>query len=336
MLAGIIAGAVVAAGAGGLGVFGQALFDFALNPNSKISIFKQQHGKTNAGGVDTFAFRGDPQREQAYEWFQTARQDIEIVPFDGGVLHGWWLAADDANICVAANKRSLQASNDVCGRRMAVLCHGYAGQPSDLCLEAYMAHNMGISVLMPAARGFERNSDRYVTMGWHDATDLLTWLDLMITADPQARIAIYGISMGGSEVMMASGLDLPQNVHCIIEDCGYTSVWDQFVIQIQQTLHLPPVPLLNAGSAVCRVRAGFGLKQASAVERLKHAQVPMLFIHGTSDTFVPYEMLDRVFDACASKVKEKLPIEGARHALSSRKDPERYYGTIGNFLERYL
>lgn len=335
MIAGIV-GAVALAGAGALGAAGLALFDFALNPRSRISIFRRRRGSTNAGGVNTAAFRGDDRRARAYEWFELAKQDVAITPFDGGELHGWWLPAEGAGITVSSDGRSLVASGGSEGRRMAVLCHGYDGQPSDLCLEAHLAHQAGLSVLLPAARGFERNADRFVTMGWHDATDLLTWLDLLVAVDPGSRIALYGISMGGGEVMMASGLPLPAQVRCIVEDCGYTSVWDQFVVQIQQTLHLPPVPLLNAGSAVCRLRAGFGLKEASAVERLRKASVPMLFIHGTSDTFVPFSMLDEVYEACGSACKEKLAIEGARHALSSRKDPSAYYGAIADFLGRYL
>lgn len=55
------------------------------------------------------------------------------------------------------------------------------------------------------------------------------------------------------------------------------------------------------------VRAGYDFHKASSVEQLKHATVPMLFIHGDQDTFVPYSMLDQNYDACASKVKQKPP-----------------------------
>lgn len=332
-----VLGALAAAGAGAAGITGNALFDFALNPRAKHSILARlQAGQAEGFEQDELAC--DPRRADARAWFEAAKQSIQVPAFDGGMLQGWLLPAGDVH---AAGEGRALAANDGStgeerGRIFGILCHGYSGRPSDLCIEAQMAHAFGINVIMPAARGHERNGDRYISMGWHDARDLLAWIDLVRAFDPAARIALYGVSMGGAEVMMASGLDLPSNVRCIVEDCGYTSVWDEFAVQIDMQLHLPAVPLLNAASATCRARAGYGFKEASAVQRLRHAQVPMLFIHGTEDVFVPFWMLDQVFYACASPDKERLAIEGAGHGLSSTVNPDQYWGTVGAFLQRHL
>ena len=87
---------------------------------------------------------------------------------------------------------------------------------------------------------------------------------------------------------------------------------------------------------MCNVRAGYDFHKASSVEQLKHATVPMLFIHGDKDTFVPYSMLDQNYDACASKVKQKLTIHGATHAKSAQADPELYWNTVNDFLDEYF
>lgn len=94
---------------------------------------------------------------------------------------------------------------------------------------------------------------------------------------------------------------------CIIEDCGYTSVWDEFSLQLKDVFGLPSFPLLDVANLVCNVRAGYDFHKASSAEQLKRATVPMLFIHGDQDTFVPYSMLDQNYDACASKVKQSSP-----------------------------
>ena len=60
----------------------------------------------------------------------------------------------------------------------------------------------------------------------------------------------------------------------------------------------------------------------------------MLFIHGDQDTFVPYDMLDQNYDACASKVKQKLTIHGATHAKGAQVDPEPSLNTVYDFLHR--
>lgn len=330
-------GVLAAAGVGAAGVTGSALFDFALNPRSERSVMARLRAG-EAEGLDSEAAASDPRRFEARRWFEESKQGVQIEASDGGSLRGWLLPVE--GIRASDDGRALEsldgATGEPRGRVFGILCHGYSGRPSDLCIEAQIAHSFGITVLAPAARGHERNDDRYVTMGWRDANDLLGWIDLIRAFDPAARIALYGVSMGGAEVMMASGLALPPNVRCIVEDCGYTSVWDEFSVQIGMQLKLPAVPLLNAASAVCRARAGYGFKEASAERRLRRAAVPMLFIHGSEDRFVPFWMLDRLYDACASPVKEKLIIEGAGHGLSSTVDPDRYWGAVGSFLQRYL
>lgn len=133
-----------------------------------------------------------------------------------------------------------------------------------------------------------------------------------------------------------AGESLPTNVKCIIEDCGYTSVWDEFSLQLKDVFGLPSFPLLDVANLVCNVRAGYDFHEASSVEQLKRATVPMLFIHGDQDTFVPYSMLDQNYDACASKVKQKLTVHGAAHAKSAQVDPELYWNTVNGFLDEYF
>lgn len=341
----LIAGGLAAAGAGALSVAGNALFDIALNPQAKNSALRYL-GADLSGSSDVPPSDGTP-RGNARAWFAEARQSIALPAPDGGELLGWYVLAPGASL---APGRALGAEGNPSApsagfpdahieggaHRYAVLCHGYAGSPADMALEAQLACGQGVSVLVPAARGHERNVGRYVGMGWLDARDLLGWAGLIALLDPQARIALFGVSMGGAEVMMASGLELPPHVRCIVEDCGFTSVWDEFSLQLRQLIHVPPTPFLAAADAVCRARAGYGFKEASAVRQLARARVPMLFVHGSEDLFVPFWMLDKVFDACASPVKERLVIEGAHHANSADTDPDRYWGTVGAFLARHL
>ena len=94
--------------------------------------------------------------------------------------------------------------------------------------------------------------------------------------------------------------------------------------------------MLNAASLVCQIRAGYSFEEASSVEQLKKATLPMLFIHGEEDDFVPYSMLQPVYDACASQEKELLSGPGAGHAESASTDPELYWGTITAFLEKHF
>ena len=117
-------------------------------------------------------------------------------------------------------------------------------------------------------------------------------------------------------------------------------MWDEARHLAGSCLGLPGGPAgaaaLAAADAVVRARAGFGLREASALRQVRSARVPMLLIHGTADDFVPFRMLDELYEACASPEKECLAVEGAGHAGSVLADPARYWGAVDAFIARHL
>lgn len=60
-------------------------------------------------------------------------------------------------------------------------------------------------------------------------------------------------------------------------------------------------------------KAGYRFEDASCVKALRHATIPMMFIHGGADTFVNPKYLDINYNACASIDREKLLIPGVDH-----------------------
>ena len=146
---------------------------------------------------------------------------------------------------------------------------------------------------------------------------------------------LFGISMGGATVMMTAGEDLPGNVKAVIEDCGYTSVKDELAVQLKRMYKLPSFPLVPVTSLIARHRAGFFLGEASAVEQLKKTTLPVLFIHGEADAFVPFSMLDPLYQATGGP-KEKYTVPGAGHGGAYSADPEQYIHVMQNFLTQYI
>ena len=132
---------------------------------------------------------------------------------------------------------------------------------------------------------------------------------------------------------MASGDKLPNNVKAIIEDSGYTSVWDIFASEAKVRFNLPTFPVLNMFEIVANVRAKYDIKEASALEQVKKATIPILFIHGDADNFVPEYMCEELYEV-ANCNKDKLIIHGAGHTESRYKEPNTYYNKIFDFLEK--
>ncbi len=223
--------------------------------------------------------------------------------------------------------------------KWAIICHGYTSGPGGMAHYAREYFNKGYNVILPYMRGNEKgvkakNIVTY-TMGYLDKYDLLAWIDYAVTADPDAQIVLHGESMGAATVMMTVGEPLPDNVKCAVEDCGYTSVWDEFSHQIVDMFHLPVFPFLHAAQICIKRHVDLDFKAASSIEGLKRSKTPMLFIHGEIDNFVPFEMVHRNFEAFNGE-KELLTIPEADHAVSVTTDPETYFNKVWDFTGKYI
>ena len=302
---------------------GNFLFEFALYPDGVFTmsdLFARGNVAGTGDGPDT-PLTDEVRQWQEYaadaaDWFDAQGEQVELSAEDGSVRRGRMFTRQE--------------------HKCAILFHGYAGASWQMAPYARMFYDMGFTALTPDALAHGDSDGKYIGMGWLERSDVLGWIRLLTDEDPQARILLFGVSMGGATVMMAAGEELPENVKCIVEDCGYSSVWEEFSLQLKNIFHMPTFPLLNTASLFSKLRAGYSFGEASAVEQLGRARVPMLFIHGEEDTFVPYEMLDTVYDACASPVKEKLTVPGAGHGAAVGTDPVLYWNTVIDFVQRFV
>lgn len=219
--------------------------------------------------------------------------------------------------------------------KWALVLHGYTSSSSNMTRWVRNFYEQGFNVLSPDMRGHGESEGKYIGMGWHDRLDVLQWIDEILAQDPEAEIVLFGVSMGGATAMMTSGESLPKNVKVIVEDCGYSSVHGVFVYQLDDLFGLPEFPVLHAADTVAKIRAGYSIYEASAVEQVKKSTTPMLFIHGDADTFVPFEMLQEVYDA-APVEKERLIIENAAHGDAAKVAPDVYWQTVWAFVGKYI
>lgn len=297
---------MIIVGAGSIGV-GNYFYNLSLNPNiSKDAVFGKGHDET----VETAALNNNWILDESHY------NDKYIESEDGLKLHGYEIKNEDSNVWV-------------------ITIHGYMNKGSTMDNYAKQFYNMGYNVLVPDLRGHGESEGDYIGMGWHDHYDIQKWIDYIIENNSDAEIILHGVSMGGATVMMTSGEELPSNVKALIEDCGYTSVEDEFGYQLKALFNLPKAPVLNISSLVTKIRAGYWFGEASSIKQLKKAKLPMLFIHGNEDTFVPFSMLDEVYDA-ADVEKEKLVIDGAKHAHAAETNPELYWNTVSKFIDKYI
>lgn len=187
-------------------------------------------------------------------------------------------------------------------------------------------------MLLVDERAHGESEGTYIGFGCLDRMDALKWFDWVLeTCGKDVRILLHGTSMGGATVLMASGLALPEQIKGIISDCAFTSPKEVFTHVLHTMIHLPAFPIMQISDRINRKRAGYGLDDCNAAREVQKATVPILFIHGSADTFVPCSMCDTIYENCASP-KKKLIVEGAAHAESFYKDTEAYENAMTEFL----
>ena len=219
--------------------------------------------------------------------------------------------------------------------KTVIVVHGFTNDKEDMKPYAWIFHELGYNVLMPDNMSHGDSEGQIIGYGWNDRLNVIKWAELLVEQNSDSEITLFGVSMGAATVMMASGEEsLPDQVVNIIEDCGYSSVWDELKYQAKEMYNLPAFPILYEVSAISKIRAGFSYGQASSVNQLKNNTRPVLFIHGGDDTFVPTSMVYKNYQATQGE-KELYIVKGAGHAKSFETDPQAYIKKISTFLKKY-
>lgn len=242
-----------------------------------------------------------------------AHEDVYRKSRDGLKLHGVYFPGTDR-------------------KKIVIALHGYTSE----CMSDYIGLSeyyltRGYGMLLTDARAHGKSEGTYIGFGCLDRYDLLGWIQWVIeTCGTDVEILLHGTSMGGATVLMASGLSLPGQVKGIISDCGFTSPKEVFTHVLHSMYHLPAFPMIQISDWMNRRKAGYGLDECNAAREVQKAKVPILFIHGDADTFVPCSMCETLYENCASQ-KTKLIIKGAAHAESYYKDMEAYEQALDIF-----
>lgn len=219
---------------------------------------------------------------------------------------------------------------------VAILFHGYRGNCFfDFCGGLRLCLSMGQNVILVDERAHGKSEGKCLSFGILERKDVLSWAEFAGKRfGKDSEIILMGISMGAATVLMASDLRLPLQIKGIIADCGYSSP-EAIISRVAKERGLPVklvMPLVRLGAIIF---GGFELKDASAVSALEKCRIPVLFIHGEEDDFVPCAMGIENYEACRSE-KYLLTVPKAGHGLSYMLDPVGYVRAIKEFESRVL
>ena len=240
-------------------------------------------------------------------------EPVTITSFDGSKLYGRYYHVND-------------------GAPQEILFHGYRSCAFRDCSGGHaLSRKMGFNALVVDQRAHGKSDGTTICFGIKEHKDCLCWIryanNRFGTGTP---IILSGLSMGAATVLMASALELPDNVACIIADSPYSAP-SAIIEKVCADLHYPVAlcrPFIHLGAWLF---GGFRLNSCTAKESVKKSTVPILLIHGEDDRLVPCSMSFEIAQCCASNaVVATFPEAG--HGLSYMTDPIRYERTVYDFL----
>ena len=208
---------------------GYYMLGHALNPDELITRSR------NSQASYEYMFGQYPELKPWVDSLQTAGalRDFYIKNDRGETLHALYVAAAEPT------------------RKTAVIVHGYTDNSIRMLNIGYLYNRqLKYNILLPDLHGHGASEGAEIQMGWLDRLDVLQWTatadelfgrnNETVTAGDSTRMrssgtemVVHGISMGAATTMMVSG-EVEHGIHqqpfikCFVEDCGYTSVWDEF------------------------------------------------------------------------------------------------------------
>jgi Prolyl oligopeptidase family. len=293
-------------------MIGRYMCNYALLP--------EEHGNDLAGDRE----KTEKRYPGILAWYDGLRsdgtyRDTTLTGADGTKLY--------AEYVTAANPSDAQGT--------ALVVHGYTD--NHICflnLVRMYRDSLNYNVFVPDLHHHGNSEGDAVQMGWYDRLDAIKFIDMAHSIFKDDFLVMHGVSMGGATTMMTSGEDLPDYVRAFVDDCGYSSVWDQYKYNLKQMFHLPPFPVLHSASIVCKHRYGWTFKEASSVNQLAKCDRPMLFIHGDKDDFVPTAHVYKNYEAKVNGYKELWIAPGSEHAAAYRDHPAEYTQHVRDFLAK--
>lgn len=247
--------------------------------------------------------------------------------------HEWVFIESYDNLKLAARFFPCKNSEE---NKTIILFHGYRSVGSrDYCCAVQMYHERGLNVLLVDQRSHGKSEGKLITFGVKESLDAVSWVEYICQRfGENTPVFLSGLSMGASTVMMATGRNLPKNVRGVVADCGFTSPAEIISLVARKNFHIKSVLLIRILDLMCRITANFSLYEMSTEEILKKSDIPILFIHGLDDGFVPCEMSIRSHKAAKAE-KYICLIEKATHGCSFLVEPQTISDALKNFFEKY-
>ncbi|ELC8387081.1 alpha/beta hydrolase [Clostridium perfringens] len=251
-----------------------------------------------------------------------SKEDITLKSFDG------------------LNLTSTLIMNENPTNKFIVLVHGVS-----ICYVGSLKYfdifyKNGFNVLIVNQRRHGKSEGKYSTYGFYEKYDVNMWIEYLKSRfGNDIILGLHGESMGAGTVMET--IPLNDSIKFVIEDCGYSNFHELIGFQITHAYKNRLVrkilrPSLIFANFFMKTKAKFSMKKIVPIDIVSSTSLPMMFIHGKEDYFVPWYMAVDLYKAKTKGYKELYLVEGAKHAEALEVNKILYEKKIMTFIEKVL
>lgn len=251
-----------------------------------------------------------------------SKEDITLKSFDG------------------LNLTSTLIMNENPTNKFIVLVHGVS-----ICYVGSLKYfdifyKNGFNVLIVNQRRHGKSEGKYSTYGFYEKYDVNMWIEYLKSRfGNDIILGLHGESMGAGTVMET--IPLNDSIKFVIEDCGYSNFHELIGFQITHAYKNRLVrkilrPSLIFANFFMKTKAKFSMKKIVPIDIVSSTSLPMMFIHGKEDYFVPWYMALDLYKAKTKGYKELYLVEGAKHAEALEVNKILYEKKIMIFIEKAL
>lgn len=250
------------------------------------------------------------------EFIKNTPEKISVTTKDGLILRGEFYKSLNIN-----------------AKQTVICAHGFrsSGIWDFATLSMFFINNF--NVIFINHRGHNESDGNEICFGQKSCYDVNLWIEKALEITPDCDIILHGVSMGGATVLMASDKIENPKVKFIVSDCAYSDGGLEMKYMVKYSKY-PPFPTTSFCKIWFKWLNKVKMNEQKPIECVKNSKVPILFVHGKADKFVPFYMGENLYEACKSE-KDCLWVDDAGHGMSYYKNKSAYEEKYLAFVEKY-
>jgi pimeloyl-ACP methyl ester carboxylesterase len=217
---------------------------------------------------------------------------------------------------------------------VTVICvHGYTSHAErEWAFPGLFYLSLGYNVLIPYQRAHGLSEGKYISFGALEHIDMIDWVNKVNEMNPNGKIIIHGLSMGGGIVLDLSKIKM-ENVKCLIADAPSVSIESLFKNVSKEVFKTNSDKIASYAIGRFKKVFGYDAREFESVEIVANSQYPILLSAGSN------EHLEELFETI-KKVNPKetdiIILPDCNHGNGMYKQTELYQSRIIEFLDKYI